>query len=403
MEMKRASRTANVPANATKVSGPCDRGYYCDEGSTIANRSKCAEDQFCAEGTTQPLACPADRALTCSSSESTSCADGSACLYDRCTGLNATVYCDDDKFQFELCASYFSAGFRNEGDVGCPKDSGCATFHKLSKTVDRLYTLNRIDTIVEIFATFVALLALFPFFDPNAIKLMNYLNLYVLMVVDLIIQAAVLTVAYEQDFENVAESIVVAGCWDFSYAFVTVDGLVNDISFIQVLGWFEFFLGIGSAVSARYEIGKGEEDRIPGILFLSIVMLLLDAAISVVDFFIFTIGAKEDFDDLTESVFAEAGVVDKFSSCVKFDRAYDPIPIQADDNCLEMPLPEEVYPRHMYVLISFACVYLLIRALLKFTPLRAVLTGVEEGLLMPASPKVSEVGLELKRRGSIFI
>ncbi|GMH98057.1 hypothetical protein TrVE_jg12661 [Triparma verrucosa] len=288
MEMKRASRTANVPANATKGSGPCDRGCYCDEGSTIANSSKCAEDQFCAEGTTQPLACPADRALTCSSSESTSCANGSACLYDRCTGLNATVNCDDDKFQFELCASFFSAGFRNVSEVGCPKDSGCAAFHQLSKTVDRLYTLNRLDTIVEIFATFVALLALFPF----------------------------LTVAYEQDFENVAESIVVAGCWDFSYAFVTVDGLVNDISFIQVLGWFEFFLGIGSAVSTRYEIGKEEEDRIPGILILSIVMMLLDAAISVVDFFVFTVGAKGDFDDLTDSVFAEAGAVDKFLSCV---------------------------------------------------------------------------------------
>ncbi|GMH94568.1 hypothetical protein TrST_g12628 [Triparma strigata] len=374
MEMKRASRTANVPANATKGPGPCDRGYYCDEGSTIANSSKCAEDQFCAEGTTQPLACPADRALTYSSSESTSCADGSACL---CT--------------------------KDSGYVGCPKDSGCATFHKLSKTVDRLYTLNRLDTIVEIFATFVALLALCPCFDPHAIKLMNYLNLYVLMVVDLIIQAAVLTVAYEQDFESEAESIVVAGCWDFSYAFVTVDGLVDDISFIQVLGWFEFFLGIGSAVSARYEIGKEEEDRNMGILFLSIVMLLLDAAISAVVFFIFTVGAKGDFDDLTESVFTEAGAVDKFSSCVKFDRAYDPIPIQADDNCLEKPRPEEIYPLHIYILISFSCVYLLIQALLKFTPLRAVLTGVEERLLMPASPKVSEVGLELKRRGSVFV
>ena len=169
---------------------------------------------------------------------------------------------------------------------------------------------------------------------------------------------------------------MVAGCWDFSYAFVTVDGVVDDISFIQVLGWFEFLLGIGSAVSLRYEIGKEEGERNMGILLLSIVMLLLDAAISAVDFFIFTVGAKGDFDDLTESVFAEAGAVDKFSSCVKFDRAYDPIPIQADDNCLEMLLPEEVYPRHMYVLISFSCVYLLIRALLKFTPLRAVLTGV---------------------------
>ena len=57
----------------------------------------------------------------------------------------------------------------------------------------------------------------------------------------------------------------------------------------------------------------------------------------------------------------------------------------------------------MYVLISFSRVYLLIRALLKFAPLRAVLTGVEERLSMPASPQVSEVELELKRRGSIFI
>ncbi|GMH70877.1 hypothetical protein TrLO_g3492 [Triparma laevis f. longispina] len=193
----------------------------------------------------------------------------------------------------------------------------------------------------------------------------NYFILYVLMAIDTALQIAVLYVVYEDKVEKDVQSLLEGGCWDSFYAFITVDGLEKDIKFIRILGWFELVLGIGSAISARYEIGKEdrgknqEDKKNRGIQILSLTALVLDKAISAIDFF-FMENTKTNFDDLTQSVFSTSGVEDKFKSCVRFDPLFDPMPTQADDNCLELPRPEKEFPVYIIILITLFSVNLLI-------------------------------------------
>ncbi|GMH56275.1 hypothetical protein TrST_g4134 [Triparma strigata] len=244
----------------------------------------------------------------------------------------------------------------------------------------------------------------------------NYFILYVLMAIDTILQVAVLFVVYDEDVEKDVQSLVEGGCWDSFYAYITVDGLENDIKFIRILGWFELVLGIGSAISARYEIGKidrgkNQEDmKNKGIQILSLTALVLDTAISAIDFFIFTENTKINFDDLTRSVYSTSDVEDKFKSCVRFNTLYDPTPKQADDNCLELPLPEPEFPVYIIILLSLFGAYLLIKLLLwegrreggKFKFMRDSLVDLESKAEIPESPTGGKVITELVNRGTIW-
>ena len=101
-----------------RCSGPCQRGYICEPGSTSATAKACSEDEFCASGTTSPLACPEAHAKTCNSKTNATCQDSSLCLFDQCTGLKPTFQCPLDEFDVHTCGVLFSSAFLKKGDVG---------------------------------------------------------------------------------------------------------------------------------------------------------------------------------------------------------------------------------------------------------------------------------------------
>ena len=162
-------------------SGECERGSFCDVGNTSATEVPCGEGLFCAQGTAEAEECTPNYATFCTVDEEDDatwvCGDGTLNLDSRCSGLNATkIECEVQNF--DVCGSLFAAGFRKEGEAGCPPGSMCAKFR-----LKTLYNLNLADAILELIGFVITvgyLVASYEDYQKPSIWL-NRLNVYVII------------------------------------------------------------------------------------------------------------------------------------------------------------------------------------------------------------------------------
>ena len=260
----------------------------------------------------------------------------------------------------------------------------------------------------------ISVLSLLPFISTYMSTLLSYLNLYVMMPMDIILQSTVLFVALERNFSRAVDEMLNGNCWSSFSAFVTLDAFADDIKLITILGWLELILGLAAIVSARYDLGRigsdGSGDSLhgKGLLYLSVGCLLIDMAISSADFFIFTLDARNDFRDLSSSVYDTAfdtsGInFDPFERCVNFARIYEPLPTISTDNCLAPEIPTdsfdmglfEALPNWLILMGSMGTSYVLCRLLLLIGVCRKRLRASENTFNVPLAPPVTGIGIEM--------
>ena len=87
------------------------------------------------------------------------CDDGTLCLDRRCSGLNTTYDSSTcEVTNVEVCGSLAAAGFRSEGEMGCPPGSMCARFQHVEERIMTLYMLNYVDAILELAGAIVTVI-----------------------------------------------------------------------------------------------------------------------------------------------------------------------------------------------------------------------------------------------------
>ena len=103
----------------TATAGPCDAGFYCNNGSSNSQQQPCPEGRYCERGTHHPKLCPAGTFLNStmakSSSDCTSCTAGSYCETEgltKPTGLCKAGY-------------YCPRGSSNKTTIECPIGTYC--------------------------------------------------------------------------------------------------------------------------------------------------------------------------------------------------------------------------------------------------------------------------------------
>ncbi|GMI19668.1 hypothetical protein TeGR_g4357 [Tetraparma gracilis] len=366
----------------------CERGYFCDAGSSSATQAPCPVGNFCTDGTRSPEVCPADYARTCDMADGKLCPDGTLCLGRRCSGLNVTEN-TCEMVNSEVCGSLAAAGFRNKGEFGCPPGSMCAKFQHVDDRLKTLYNLNLADAVLELIGLVVTvtyLLASYADYQKTSMYF-NQLNVYVLLALDLILQIAVLVVSTDSSIVEDLEDISNSRCWGREYS--TSDPVLNDLvggmEWISILGGIELaicIIGIGSALWDRLNEDEDEEKdhslfaRIG--LAISIIAIFFDVLLSSIDFFKFTIESQRDFEKLSSSLSGESIL----KMCMTIEDVGAPRFVVAEDNCLEgkaFAMEEEPLTEDWEVALILGCLFwamcLLVRVLVRMEIIGSNLVG----------------------------
>ena len=265
------------------------------------------------------------------------CEDGSACVDTLCAGLTSAISCGVDtcntKFVESDCLSFFTAGYRYVGELGCDEGSMCATFHDIKANMYALYVLNLIDTILEFVALFYSLFSIaWQVKKKGSYQESSHLMLEFFMPLDLILQVAVLVVAFDPAFMEDLDSVESANCWSDFNSYVVWDGIKGDLKLIRVLGGLEAFLGVVSLGGALVEHTSDETTKHNVGLTFTFIAMLLDVIISVIDFFAFTMPAQSEIEELFDKMTSDSS-----DNCVRFSANQTTLPVMVTsfDNCLE--------------------------------------------------------------------
>ena len=120
--------------NATSVSGPCDPGYYCTEGSNVPNpelsssgqAGPCTAGNYCPKNTTSPLPCPlgyySNKTRLSSPDDCEKCPFGYYCGHTGLTGY--TTLCEKGFYCLRGAKVKNPDGSDDTGGP-CPKGSYC--------------------------------------------------------------------------------------------------------------------------------------------------------------------------------------------------------------------------------------------------------------------------------------
>ena len=280
-----------------------------------------------------PAECPANYARLCD--DGSPCADGSSCLDGLCSGLNITAdNCAGEcnpAFNAASCESFFVAGYRGVGEVGCSSGSTCAKFHAIVANINALYVLNLIDTILEIVALIFGFCFMFyQLADNGTYQESSIVMITFFLPIDLILQIAVLALAMDGVFMSDINAITDASCWTGYKSFLTWNSVAEDLMLIRVLGWLELCSGVVSILATIYErSGKRDSTMSMFGLLLAFVMMAVDVILSVVDFFAFTLPTKNEMDSFFDSLSTNDA-----ANCIFYNETVNPTMITAKDNCL---------------------------------------------------------------------
>ncbi len=103
----------------TTTAGPCDAGFYCNEGSSNSQQVACPEGRYCEQGEHHPKPCPPGTFLNVTmgkaSSDCTQCTAGSYCETEGLT--KPTGYCE--------AGYYCPRGSSNKTAIECPIGTYC--------------------------------------------------------------------------------------------------------------------------------------------------------------------------------------------------------------------------------------------------------------------------------------
>ncbi|GMI52585.1 hypothetical protein TeGR_g167 [Tetraparma gracilis] len=226
--------------------------------------------------------------------------------------------------------------------MGCPPGSMCARFQHVEERIMTLYMLNYVDAILELAGAIVTVIYILSNYGGcyKASMFFNRLNVFVLLALDLILQAAVLVVSTDSTIVTDLNDVINSLCWGVTDR--VTDRLLNEITggmeWITVLGFIELvicLIGIASAIWDR--LGEDKDKDVDRSVFarmglaISILAIFFDVVLSCIDFFKFTIASQRDFEQIAESLAGESTL----RACMVVEEVAVPRFVVAEDNCFQ--------------------------------------------------------------------